>query len=294
LWAFFSKWVLCSNQFVEILFYWQQSFVFYFSFMTDLYNFLASWQLFPEKGTYEMGNRPRSGIYKIQLGDNTRQLQINMNWVSFEDQAFESSYAAYPTGEEQELKNNEIADTIKCTIIDSLNFEAQFFKQNKLVLEVHHDITPKGFLKVTQRHYHESGAEATNIEIYHKQMSVLPYSASVSGAVIKPNEEGLIRHQALSAMEEQTNMMLTQIRQQIELLAIQAKEIHQRRELSMLIYDAKLSFSPVIGQIYYLYQQAEGTHLLTMIGPKEWGAKSPYKNFIAAVRLLADHTWKEV
>ncbi|MCA6379893.1 MAG: DUF2452 domain-containing protein [Cytophagales bacterium] len=125
-------------------------------------------------------------------------------------------------------------------------------------------------------------------------MSVLPYSSSVSGAVIKPNEAGVIRHHALTAMEEQTNMQLTQIRQQIELLAIQAKEIYQRKELSMIIYDAKLSFSPVIGQLYYLYQNKDDSHLLSMIGPKEWGAKNPYKNFVAAVKLLADHTWKEV
>ncbi len=85
----------------------------------------------------------------------------------------------------------------------------------------------------------------TNTEIYLKQMSVLPYSSSVAGAVIRPNEEGLIRHHALTAMEEQTNMQLTQIRQQIELLAIQAKEIQHRKELSILIYNARLSFNPV-------------------------------------------------
>lgn len=89
-------------------------------------------------------------------------------------------------------------------------------------------------------------------------------------------------------------MQLTQIRQQIELLAIQAKEIQQRKELSVIIYDAKLSFSPVIGQIYYLYEKDDGSHLVSMVGPKEWGPKIPFKAFVAAVKLLADHTWKEV
>jgi hypothetical protein len=262
--------------------------------MIDAYNFLASWQLFPEKGTYEFGTRPRSGIYRIQLAEDAKQLHISMNWVSIEDQAFESSYSIEPNGEEQPFDNPEIGDTIECTIIDSVNFETRFFKENQLVLLVQHDITPKGFLKITQQFHRAEGLMLTNMEVYHKQMSVLPYSSSVSGAVIKPNEAGLIRHHALTAMEEQTNMMLTQIRQQIELLAIQAKEIHQRKELSMIIYDAKLSFSPVIGQIYYLYQNADDSHLLSMIGPNEWGAKNPYKNFIAKVRLLADHTWKEV
>jgi hypothetical protein len=262
--------------------------------MTDVYNFLASWQLFPEKGTYESGHRPKSGIYRIQLGESTKQLHVSMNWVSMEDEAFESSYSVEPTGEINTFENTTLGDTVQCILIDSLHFETCFFRNSKLVLKVLHDITPKGFLKITQEIHEVGGLVLTNTEIYHKQMSVLPYSSSVSGAVIKPNESGLIRHQALSAMEEQTNMMLTQIRQQIELLAVQAKEIHKRKELSMLIYDAKLSFSPVIGQIYYLYQTKEDTHILSMIGPEEWGTKKPFKSFIAKVRLLADHTWKEV
>ncbi|MBC7850391.1 MAG: DUF2452 domain-containing protein [Chitinophagaceae bacterium] len=126
-------------------------------------------------------------------------------------------------------------------------------------------------------------------------MSVLPYSSSVSGAVIKPTEEGVIRHKALTAMEEQTNMQLDQIRKQVELLALQAQEIQKRKELSILIYSAKLNFSPVIGQVYYLYEKKDESHILSLVSPKEWGNSSgPFKRFLAGVKLLADHTWMEV
>jgi predicted transcriptional regulator len=262
--------------------------------MVEVYNFLAAWQLFPEKGTYEFGNRPKSGIYKIELGGTGKELAISMNWVSLEDQAFSSNYTVLADGDDHEFENKEVADFAKIKLIDSANFETYFFKEHRIVLTVIHEITPKGYLKVTQKRFVENEKELINIEIYHKQLSVLPYSASVSGAVIKPNEEGIIRHQALSAMEEQTNMQLTQIRQQIELLAIQAKEIQKRKELSMLIYDAKLSFAPVIGKVYYLYEKEDGAYLVSMIGPKEWGRKTPYKTFISAIQLLADHTWKEI
>ena len=157
--------------------------------MVDAYNFFASWQLFPEKGTYEFGNRPRSGIYRIQLADN-KQIRISMNWVSIEDQAFESDYLVEPDGEVHTFNNPEIGDTIQCSLVDSLNFETRFFKNNQLVLLVEHDITPKGFLKITQTYHRAEGLVLTNSEIYHKQMSVLPYSSSVSGALIKPNEAG--------------------------------------------------------------------------------------------------------
>ncbi len=262
--------------------------------MVEAYNFLGSWQLFPEKGTYEFAARPKSGIYRVDYGEGKKELKISMNWVTLEDHAFSSDYTIIPDGEEYPFSNPEIADVIKSVFIETTSFESHFFKAGREILQVFHEITPKGYLQVTQKSIAADGTVSTNLEIYHRQLSVLPYSASVSGALIKPNEEGMIRHHALNAMEEQTNMQLTQIRQQIELLAIQAKEIQKRKELSMIIYDAKLSFSPVIGQIYYLYEKEDGSHLVSMVGPKEWGPKIPFKAFVAAVKLLADHTWAEV
>src|SRR4030095_7688134 len=116
-------------------------------------------------------------------------------------------------------------------------------RNNEPVLKVMNEIMPNGYLRVTQKGVNPDQRRYTNIEYYHKQLSVLPYSASVAGAVIKPTEEGVIRHKALTAMEEQTNMQLEQIRKQIELLALQAQEIQKRKELSVLIYGAKLNFS---------------------------------------------------
>lgn len=63
----------------------------------------------------------------------------------------------------------------------------------------------------------------------------------------------------------------------------------------MIIYEAKLNFAPVVGHRYFLYEETEGTHLLSMIGPKEWGRKGcPFKSYVAEVKLLADHTWMEM
>ena len=175
------------------------------------------------------------------------------------------------------------------------NFEVTFFKEQHPVITVLNELMPNGYLKITQRGSNAVGDSYTNTEFYHKQLSVMPYSTSVSGAVIKATEEGVIRHKALTAMEEQTNMQLDQIRKQIELLAIQAQEIQMRKELSMIIYGAKLSFVPVIGHTYYLYEKADASHVLSLISAKEYGGGSgPYKKFIAPVKLLADHTWKEV
>lgn len=263
--------------------------------MIQAYNFLASWQLFPEKGVYEFGERPKSGIYRMESTENDRILSVQMNWVTLENQAFTSSYSVVPDGQEHSFENPEIADTIRASFVDGLTFDTLFLKQQAPVLHVLNELMPNGYMKITQKGVTPQQREYTNVEYYHKQMNVLPYSASVAGALIKPNEEGMIRHKALTAMEEQTNMQLEQIRKQIELLALQAQEIQKRKELSMLIYNAKLNFSPIIGQIYYVYEKADGSHILSLISPKEWGGGSgPYRRFVAGVKLLADHTWMEV
>ena len=120
--------------------------------------------------------------------------------------------------------------------------------------------------------------------------SILPYAHTVGGAVIKPIDKGRVKGLAVSAMYEQTEMQLDQIRQQINLLAEQANHIKNRVKISEDIYNADMNFKPLIGHIYHLYLNKNQRNVLSMIGPNEWGKSKPYK-FVATVKLLADHTW---
>ena len=262
--------------------------------MVQAYNFLASWQLFPEKSMYEEGDRPKSGTYKVEAVEGKKELIISHNWVTLENQAYASQYHLIADGALNAFEQHDFAETAQVIFTDSISFEIHFYKKGEVALHIVHEIQPNGYLKVSIQGTKQDGTAYTNNEIYHKQLSVLPYSASVSGAVIRHNEEGLIKHKALTAMEEQTNMQLQQIRKQIELLALQAQEIQKRKELSLMIYTANLSFKPNIGQVYYLYEKKDGKHMLSLIAPKEWGSGGPFKRFIATVKLLADHTWMEM
>jgi hypothetical protein len=262
--------------------------------MVQAYNFLASWQLFPEKGEYQQGQRPKSGTYKIKAIEGKKELTISHNWVTLENLAFDSEYHLLADGDLNPFDHHDFAEKVQVVFPDSISFEIHFYKKGEVALHIVHEIQPNGYLKITQQGTKNDGSTYTNTEIYHKQLSVLPYSASVAGALIRPNEEGMIKHKALTAMEQQTNMQLHQIRQQIELLAMQAQEILKRKELSMMIYEASLSFKPNIGQVYYLYQKKDGSHILSLVSPKEWGPSGPYSKFIAGVKLLADHTWMEL
>lgn len=120
---------------------------------------------------------------------------------------------------------------------------------------------------------------------------LLPYAHTVGGAVIKPLDKGKVKGIAVTAMYEQTEDQLDQIREQIETLLTQAKEIHRRVDVSEKIYLADINFKPVIGKTYHLYERKNGKSVLSMIAPQEWGKEPPYK-FIDTVKLMHDHTWK--
>ncbi len=261
--------------------------------MVQAYNFLASWQLFPEKCEYQQGFTPKSGNYKIESIRNGHAVSISVNWVSLDNEAYYTQYEIIPDGEKRPFENQEMADTVEAEIQNASMMRVLFSKENNAVLEVIHEILPNGYLKLTQKGTDKDQKPFINTEIYHKQLSVLPYASSVGSVAIRPTKEGVIKHKALTAMEEQTNMQLDQIRQQIELLARQAQEIRKRKELSMMIYEARLGFKPQIGHVYHLYEKKDGTHMLSLVAPQEWGGSGPFKQFVASVKLLADHTWVE-
>ena len=119
---------------------------------------------------------------------------------------------------------------------------------------------------------------------------LLPYAHTVGGAVIRPEDKGRLKGRAVAAMYEQTDLQLAQIKEQIDLLAEQARRLQQRVAISEEIYGAEMNFEPLIGKIYHLYRRSNGKVVLSMVAPEEWGAKPPYE-FVATVKMLADHTW---
>ncbi|MFK7872814.1 MAG: DUF2452 domain-containing protein [Oligoflexales bacterium] len=112
---------------------------------------------------------------------------------------------------------------------------------------------------------------------------------NVGAFAIQPLDENKSRSQSLLAMQQQTQMQLNQINEQVQSLTKQALKLQKRFQVSQQIYTAKMSFKPIIGQRYYLYENLSEKLFLSMISPDEWDHN--YR-FISAVELLADHTWR--
>jgi hypothetical protein len=119
----------------------------------------------------------------------------------------------------------------------------------------------------------------------------LEYPHHAGSALVKPEDQGKIMGRAMSAMEHQTDMQLNQIYEQMQLLAEQAKKLNDRKAISEFIYMAEMRFEPLINHIYHLYTKENGAYLLSLIGPNQWGRSKNTFNYVATIRLLADHTW---
>lgn len=98
----------------------------------------------------------------------------------------------------------------------------------------------------------------------------------------------------MAAMKEQTERQMNQLYDQMKVLAEQANRIKERVGISEKIYNAEINFEPVISHVYYLYRKTDDLHVLSMISPEEWGKDMPYKNYLATVKLLSDHTWEVI
>lgn len=120
---------------------------------------------------------------------------------------------------------------------------------------------------------------------------LMEYGHTVGGAVIRPEDMGKVKGRSVLAMRQQTDLQMAQIYKQMQLLAEQANLIKKRVEVSERIYSAQMSFEPVINHTYYLYERKDGTDVLSMIAPDEWGRSRPFRRFVARAHMLADHTW---
>jgi cellobiose-specific phosphotransferase system component IIA len=119
----------------------------------------------------------------------------------------------------------------------------------------------------------------------------LTYGHHAGSALVKPEDKGKIKGRAVAAMHDQTDMQMWQIFEQMQLLAEQARKIKARVHISERIYSAQINFEPLINHTYHLYQRPGGEDVLSLVAPTEWGRANTME-WIATVKLLADHTWE--
>lgn len=120
--------------------------------------------------------------------------------------------------------------------------------------------------------------------------AVTPYASEKGSAPISFTSGDVIKNRSHSAMVQQIDKQMEQIKEQIQLLATQVERLQQRKEISEMVYTATMTFEPIVGHTYFLYDY-DGVKKLMMISPTEWKSGVSNRKFLAEVTLLADRTW---
>ncbi|GAB1448942.1 MAG: DUF2452 domain-containing protein [Bacteroidetes bacterium] len=120
--------------------------------------------------------------------------------------------------------------------------------------------------------------------------SLSPIPLNLGSPVIKAEDRNQIKANAVEAMHHYANQEISMLKKQADLIMEQVREIEKRLKVSEKIYQSDMRFTPVIGQVYHLYEN--GDHFkLSLIGPNEWGRSKSVGKYLASVRLLGDHSW---
>ena len=109
--------------------------------------------------------------------------------------------------------------------------------------------------------------------------SLLPYGTNVGAPIIRTEDVVAWKTRGIHQVNKEFENKFNELKQQyINLM--------QEYEWNDLVYNAKFSFEPVIGEIYHLYNGDDANHFLSLIGPTEWNQKH-----IATFKLNSDKKW---
>ena len=125
---------------------------------------------------------------------------------------------------------------------------------------------------------------------YSGSSSLAPIPLSVGSVIIKPEDKNQIKATAVLAMNHYAEQEIKMLKKQADLIIQQVREIENRLMVSEKIYQSDMRFTPVIGQIYHLYEK-DDHYKLSLIGPDEWGRTKTIGKYVASVKLLGDHSW---
>ncbi len=114
----------------------------------------------------------------------------------------------------------------------------------------------------------------------------------VGSAMIRPEDRGKIKAVALQSAQNQAQQQMAMLKRQAEALMEEARRIEERLRLSAQIFEADVNFTPVVGQIYHLYNRESGSKFLSLIGPRQWGERTKPLEHLGTFRYLADSTWE--
>ncbi|MEL0650699.1 DUF2452 domain-containing protein [Algibacter sp. TI.3.09] len=121
-----------------------------------------------------------------------------------------------------------------------------------------------------------------NTETKRYDASIKPYATSVGAPVITPTDSIAWKNRSITKINHKVEAKYLELKAEYE-------KMIQEFEYNKLIFDAKFSFEPVIGEVYHLYKRTNGESFLSIIAPEQCDF-----NPLGSFYLNADQTWEKI
>ena len=121
-----------------------------------------------------------------------------------------------------------------------------------------------------------------NEETQQYDAALKPYGTSASSPVIKPLNTASWKNDGIHRVNKQLKSKFDEVKKQYE-------ELIQKFQYNDLVYNAKFSFEPNIGEVYHLYKNRKDESFLSIIAPEQCSF-----SYIGSFRLNSDKMWEKV
>ncbi|MDN3643758.1 DUF2452 domain-containing protein [Lutimonas halocynthiae] len=121
-----------------------------------------------------------------------------------------------------------------------------------------------------------------NIETQRYDASLKSYATSVGAPVITTNDTVDWKNRSIRKVNQKVQTKYLELKAEYEKMMAEF-------EYNNLIFNAKFTFEPLIGDIYHLYKRENGETFLSIIAPNECNF-----NTMGSFYLNADQIWEKV
>lgn len=121
-----------------------------------------------------------------------------------------------------------------------------------------------------------------DIDTQKYDAALKPYATNVGAPIITTTDNIAWKNRSINKLNHKIKTKYQDIKAQYEALMIEI-------EYNELIYSAKFTFEPNIGEIYHLYKRENGETFLSIIDPNQC-----LFNYLGSFRLNIDQIWEKV
>ena len=121
-----------------------------------------------------------------------------------------------------------------------------------------------------------------NTETQKYDAALKPYATSVGAPVITATDTIAWKNRSINKINHKVAAKYMELKDEYE-------KMMQQFEYNNLIFAAKFSFEPIIGQVYHLYKRNENENFLSIISPNECNFNS-----LGSFYLNVDQIWEKI